>query len=46
MNRILMEESPVVVLYYDQVLRFMQKNIEGLEPNPMNHLILKYVKKR
>ena len=45
MNRILMEQSPVVVLYYDQVLRFMQKNIEGLEPNPMNHLILKYVKK-
>lgn len=45
MNRILMEESPVVVLYYDQVLRFMQKNIEGLEPNPMNHLILKHVKK-
>lgn len=45
MNQILMEESPIVVLYYDQVLRFTQKNISGLEPNPMNHLVLKYVKK-
>ena len=45
MNQILMDESPIVVLYYDQVLRFAQKNISGLEPNPMNHLVLKYVKK-
>lgn len=45
MNQILMDESPIVVLYYDQVLRFTQKNISGLEPNPMNHLVLKYVKK-
>ncbi|MDR0789516.1 MAG: hypothetical protein LBO06_01830, partial [Bacteroidales bacterium] len=34
MNSIVMEQSPVVVLYYDQVLRFSQKNIEGLESNP------------
>jgi peptide/nickel transport system substrate-binding protein len=40
-----MEQSPVVVLYYDQVLRFSQKNIEGLESNPMNLLLLKKVKK-
>lgn len=45
MNQILMDEAPIVVLYYDQVLRFTQKNISGLEPNPMNHLVLKYVKK-
>ena len=45
MNQILMDESPIVVLYYDQVLRFAQRNISGLEPNPMNHLVLKYVKK-
>lgn len=45
MNQILMDESPIVVLYYDQVLRFTQRNISGLEPNPMNHLVLKYVKK-
>lgn len=46
MNAILLEEAPIVVLYYDQVLRFTQKNISGLEPNPMNHLVLKYVKKQ
>jgi peptide/nickel transport system substrate-binding protein len=46
MNNILMKEAPVVVLYYDYVLRFYQKNITGLESNPMNMLILKKVKKK
>jgi peptide/nickel transport system substrate-binding protein len=41
----LMEASPVVVLYYDQVLRFTRKNVEGLASNPMNLLVLKYVTK-
>jgi len=45
MEKILMEESPVIVLYYDQVLRFVHKNITGLGSNPMNLLTLKYVKK-
>ncbi len=45
MNRIIMEESPVVVLYYDQVLRFYQKNIHGLGNNPLNLLTIKRVKK-
>jgi oligopeptide transport system substrate-binding protein len=45
MNRIVMDEAPVVVLYYDQVLRFCQKNISGLTSNPMNLLTLKRVKK-
>ena len=45
MDRILIEESPVIVLYYDQVLRFCQKNISGLTSNPMNLLNLKKVKK-
>jgi peptide/nickel transport system substrate-binding protein len=45
MENIVMEDAPVVVLYYDKVLRFVRKNIEGLEPNPMNLLILKRVKK-
>ena len=46
MDRLIMEEAPIVVLYYDQVLRFVQKNIEGLSSNPMNLLILKHVKKK
>jgi len=45
MDRIMMEEAPVVVLYYDQVLRFARKNISDLGCNPMNLLNLKQVKK-
>ncbi|MCK9612115.1 MAG: ABC transporter substrate-binding protein [Bacteroidales bacterium] len=45
MDNIIIEEAPVVVLYYDMVLRFTQKNISGLGSNPMNLLILKRVKK-
>jgi oligopeptide transport system substrate-binding protein len=43
MERILMDESPVIILYYDQVLRFVHKNISGLGSNPMNLLTLKHV---
>jgi peptide/nickel transport system substrate-binding protein len=45
MNQIIMDEAPVVILYYDQVLRFTQKNIIGLGSNPLNLLSLKQVKK-
>jgi len=45
MERIMMEEAPVVILYYDQVLRFVQMDIEGLNSNPMNLLTLKQVRK-
>ncbi|MCX6283040.1 MAG: ABC transporter substrate-binding protein [Bacteroidetes bacterium] len=44
MEKIVMEESPIVVLYYDQVLRFVRKGITGLGSNPMNMLTLKRVK--
>lgn len=46
MDKIIIEEAPVVVLYYDQVLRFAQKNIKGLGSNPMNLLSLKRVRKQ
>lgn len=45
MENIVMNEAPVVVLYYDQVIRLVQNNIEGLTANPMNLLSLKRVKK-
>ena len=45
MDRLLIEEAPVVVLYYDEVLRFSRKNIAGLASNPLNLLNLKQVKK-
>lgn len=44
MDRIIIEEAPIVPLYYDEVLRFSQKNIEGMEPNALNLLDLKRVK--
>ena len=44
MERIIIDEAPVVPLYYDEVLRFSQKNISGLEPNALNLLDLRRVK--
>lgn len=45
MDQLLIEEAPVVVLYYDEVLRFSRKSISGLASNPLNLLNLKQVKK-
>lgn len=45
MNEILIDEAPVIVLYYDQILHFTQKNVTGLRSNAMNALDLKRVKK-
>ncbi len=45
MDALIAKEVPVIVLFYDKVARFAQKNIEGLQPNAMNSLNLKYVKK-
>lgn len=45
MDSLIMDESPVVILYYDQVLRFVQPTIEGLGSNAINLLDLTRVKK-
>ena len=45
MDQVIMNEAALVVLYYDQVLRFVQNNIHDLGSNPMNLLTLKRVKK-
>ncbi len=45
MDQLLMEDAVVVPLYYDQIIRLVQKNIKGLTTNPMNLLNLKKVKK-
>ncbi len=45
MDSILIEEAPVVPLYYDQVIRFTQKNVEGLGINPIDLLDLRKVRK-
>ncbi len=45
MDQMIMDQSPVVVLYYDQVIRLHQKNISGLGMNAMNLLNVKRVRK-
>jgi oligopeptide transport system substrate-binding protein len=45
MERILIEEAPVVPLYHDRVVRLVQNNITGLNVNVLNTLNLKTVKK-
>ena len=45
MDSIAMKKHPMILLYYDQVIRFSQKNVEGLSINPINLLNLKRVRK-
>ena len=45
MDQMLIDDAPVVPLYYDQVIRLVHKNISDLTTNPMNLLNLKLVKK-
>ncbi|MCC2547123.1 ABC transporter substrate-binding protein [Hymenobacter sp. BT175] len=45
MDRIIVEESPVIAVYYDELVRLTQNNVRGLTPNPMNQLVLERVRK-
>ncbi len=44
-DSLIMEEAPVAILYYDQAIRFTQKNIIGMTINPINILNLETVRK-
>jgi len=44
MDSLMMSDAPIVPLYYDMVMRFVQKNVSGLDKNPMNILDLRRVK--
>lgn len=44
MDRILIEEAPVIPLFYDEVTLFTQKNVSGLKTNAQNLLVLKNVR--
>lgn len=46
MDKILMDECPVIILYYDQSVRMVSNQISGLTSNPLNLLNLKRVKKK
>ncbi|MCQ2305890.1 MAG: hypothetical protein MJZ97_12975 [Bacteroidales bacterium] len=44
MDALMMEDAPIVPLFYDEVLRFVNKRVEGLGSNPINLLDLRKVK--
>jgi len=46
MDSLAISLAPVVPLYYDQRMHFLQKNVEGFTANPMNIIDLKWVRKR
>ena len=45
MDSLIINEAPIIPLYYDEVVRFSRKNVIGLGINPINLLNLKRVKK-
>jgi peptide/nickel transport system substrate-binding protein len=45
MDQMLMENCPVIVVYYDQSVRVTHLNISGMVKNSMNHICLKEVRK-
>lgn len=45
MDSLVVSEAPVIPLYYDEAVRFTQKNVKGLGINPINLLDLKRVMK-
>lgn len=46
MDSLIMDEAPVVPLFYDEVVRFTRKEVKGLGINPTNLLDIKRVKKK
>ena len=46
MDQMLIDDAPIVPLYYDQVIRLVHKNISNFSTNAMNLLNLKLVKKQ
>lgn len=45
MDSIVVNEAPVVFLYYDEIIRLTHQNISGAKPNALNLLDIKYIKK-
>ena len=45
MDALVLEKAPVVVLFYDEVIRFTLKNVKGLGINPVNLLEVNIIRK-
>ena len=46
LDQLIIDEAPVIHLYYDKIMRFSKKNIRGLTINAINQLDLKKVYKK
>lgn len=44
MDQMLIDDAPVVPVWYDMVVHFVQKNVQGFHPNALNLLELRKVK--
>ena len=44
MDSLMMQDAPVVVLFYDEVLRFVNKRVKNMGSNPTNLLDLRRVR--
>ncbi|WGK64165.1 ABC transporter substrate-binding protein [Croceiramulus getboli] len=45
MDSLVIQQAPIIPLYYDEVVRFTRQNVHGLTTNPQNFLVLKRVYK-
>jgi peptide/nickel transport system substrate-binding protein len=45
MDQMIINDAPVVPLWYDEVIRLVQPNVQGFEPNGLNLLELRRVRK-
>jgi peptide/nickel transport system substrate-binding protein len=46
LDKMIINEAPIIPLYYDKVMRFSKKNVFGIKSNPINQLNLKRVYKK
>jgi len=42
MDQMVIDDAPVISLWYDEVIRLVQTNVKGFEPNGLNLLELRY----
>ena len=42
MDQVVMDETPVIPIYYDEIIWLMQPGLKGFHPNALNMLQLKY----
>jgi oligopeptide transport system substrate-binding protein len=45
MDQMILDDAPVIPLWYDEVIRLVQTNIKGFEPNGLNLLELRWARK-